>query len=132
MVKNFFVVLLLVFSFSLNAQENTVKDTKNKLEWEDSNEALVEIWKLANGYCKQLQLAGHRDWRLPTKDELISLSKNTALKKKFHNFTENVFWSKDSDPKDEYNIFTIFSGNGFVSASDTCEEYATMCVRDLH
>ena len=46
-------------------------DPKTSLMWmkEDSG-GDGETWQQANDYCRNLQFAGHSDWRLPTIDEL--------------------------------------------------------------
>ena len=54
------------------------------LEWSDVSvaddgyfgEASRYSWEEANSYCKELKEGGHRDWRLPTVDELKMLIRN--------------------------------------------------------
>ncbi len=43
------------------------------LEWMRSTNGVDLRWPDAEDYCRQLELGGHRDWRLPTMDELESL-----------------------------------------------------------
>lgn len=126
MLKKIFIVSLLSLAIGLSAEEQIVLDVKHHLEWQDNNEKNIDIFKMAKGYCKQLDLGSYNDWRLPTKNELVTLSKDKELKKKFQYMTDNVFWSSDTN---FFDAVTVFSGNGFSSFSDKCDQYATICVR---
>ncbi|QOP41193.1 DUF1566 domain-containing protein [Sulfurimonas marina] len=129
MLKKFAAVFLLFSAIAMSAQESYVVDKKHDLMWQDSDEKVIDIWKMARSHCSQLTLGGYDNWRLPTKWELVELSKDNELKQTFKHMKHNVFWSSDDDPKDHYNAITVYSGNGFISNSDKCEEYATICVR---
>ena len=128
MVKSILLVSLLVFSSY--AQERIVKDTKHHLQWQDNSEAEENIWKMAIGYCKQLDINTHNDWRLPTQIELVRLAKSESLKKQFQYLESYVYWSSDLDKNEELNAVTVFSDNGFVSSSDKCDKNFIICVRD--
>lgn len=81
MLKGLGITFLLCCTVMLNAQSGTVVDKKHHLEWEDSDDVPIEIWKMANSYCIHLELDDKDDWRLPTEEELLSLSKNKVFKK---------------------------------------------------
>jgi len=130
-------VTLFLFFIPLHSADNmkTVRsiviDTQESLVWQDNREAVEDIWKMANAYCKQLHLNNSDIWRLPTKEELIELSKNQNLKQDFVFLQKGVYWSSEIDKNDEFSALTVYTGNGFVSSSDKCEKYFVMCVRDL-
>jgi len=131
-------LLFLIFSLSIIqlqaddiiVTQESVIDTRGSLEWQDNSEAEENIWKMAVGYCKQLDIENHHDWRLPTQKELIALSKRGNLKEKFRYLEANVCWSSDSDKDEELNAITVFTGNGFKSSSDKCDKNFIICVRD--
>ena len=85
---------------------------------------------MANSYCKQLKLNG-REWRLPTKKELVSLGKSENLKSKFKFLEEGVYWSSDIDQDEDLNAITIYSSNGFSSSNDKCDKNFIICVHSL-
>lgn len=70
-------VLLCVAAFQVIAQvpaanndSGIVMDKKHGLMWQRSPVRNVDH-KSATAYCKNLELSGSKDWRLPTKDELV-------------------------------------------------------------
>lgn len=121
------IVLWNFMLLGLYAAEVVVLDTQRNLEWYDSEDQYIEKWKLANSYCSNLDVDGHEDWRLPTKEELVSLSKDIQLKQQFKYMRNNIYWTSD---KGLFDSTTVFSGNGFATASDNCEKYAAICVRN--
>lgn len=68
-------------------------------------------WCEAKAFIKSLGYAGYRDWRLPTRDELATLTGVDGLndiKHPFKNVSESFYWSDSSvfgNPKD--NIYWI-------------------------
>ena len=55
-----------------------IKDPKTGFIW--STKLIKLSWKEAMNYCYDLDYAGYKDWRLPTKKELITLCKNNIFK----------------------------------------------------
>ncbi len=45
----------------------------DRLEWMRTGNGEYLRWPDADDYCKNLELAGHADWRLPTMDELEAM-----------------------------------------------------------
>ena len=129
-MKRVLTMILLLVGIHLMAQDGTVIDTKNHLQWQDNVEHNELIWKLSRGYCSQLALGGFHDWRMSTKEELTALSKNKKLKKQFSHFEKALYWSASPDKNDDLSAHTIYSGNGHDSISDKCDKYFAICVRD--
>lgn len=129
MLKYFLSISLLVASLYAGEQ-GFVLDVSKQIEWQDNEEHNEMKYKLAEGYCKQLRLNGFDDWRLPTKEELVALSNNNALKKKFIYLQEALYWSSSLDKAYPLlNAYTVYSGNAHTALSDKCEDYYVICVR---
>lgn len=91
--KEFFYKL-----YKENTEQNLYTLIDNKLMWQDNPEAksTKEHYKEAYKYCDKLDLAGFKDWRVPTLDELQSLYN---IKDKIYNgIGDMYYWSSN-----EYN-----------------------------
>jgi hypothetical protein len=53
--------------------DGTVTDISSGLMWQESDSGQGMDWDNALGYCEDLSLAGHDDWRLPNAKELHSI-----------------------------------------------------------
>lgn len=71
-VTIFGVVGTASFTFTDNG-DGTVTNNASRLMWQQGELTDRLDWDNSNAYCDDLDLAGHTDWRLPTKDELKSL-----------------------------------------------------------
>jgi len=59
-------------SFTDNGN-GTVTDNVTGLMWQQSDDDTERNWDEAGSYCQSLALAGHSDWRLPSRRELMSI-----------------------------------------------------------
>jgi len=53
--------------------DGTVTDLNTGLMWQQSDNGTVREWQEACNYCDGLTLAGHSDWRIPDRRELVSI-----------------------------------------------------------
>ena len=72
---------------------DTIKDTNTRLMWTVKDNGRDITWSSAVSYCNSLNLAGYRNWRLPSIKELERLLRdNTALANRL-NLSGTNFWS---------------------------------------
>ena len=75
-------------------------------------------WQDAVDFCKELEFAGHADWRLPSRKELESLVTNTQLAPALtenHPFLiekSDYYWSSSTYADRTDRAWQIYTGNG--------------------
>jgi len=79
--------------------DNIIKDTSNNFLWQDSDTVKTETknYEDAIQYCKNLELDGQSNWKVPGFLELFSIVDakvyNPTLSKAFKNFSPSNYWT---------------------------------------
>jgi Protein of unknown function (DUF1566) len=69
----FYLTITPLHASYVDIGNGTVIDISTGLMWQQATPANTMTWQQALAYCEGLSLGGYTDWRLPTKNELISL-----------------------------------------------------------
>jgi len=112
------------------------------LEWQPCsanhclNEPQLYTWQEALNYCANLKLNQHTNWRLPNRNELISLidfkQRVPAINIKFKSNTKNnIYWSSSTNPEHPYKAYytSFFSGYSYPSFKGL--DAYVRCVRNI-
>ena len=112
----------------------TVLDNRTGIMWQRAVSPEVYTWAEAKKYTKSLTLAGYSDWRLPTKEELMSIVvKGPAPAidtETFPNTPSEFFWS--SSPYASYATGYAWGVDfdfGDTDGSDTTYGFRVRCAR---
>ena len=78
--------------------DGTVTDKKRRLVWQRAEDRAEYNYQDALAYCSSLELAGHRDWRLPIKEELVDLATEgfDTLQQVFPDIQAERYWAHTS------------------------------------
>lgn len=93
------------FDFVRDDRDEVVTDKATTLMWQDNEEVVLKnlTWGESAQYCSELELAGYKDWRLPTVSELLTLN----------DFTSNGTYTVS-------DVFLHKSANLFHTSSNSC------------
>ena len=88
------------------------------------------IWQDADNLCKNSILGGHKNWRLPTIDELATLFQN---KNSIGGFSNSVYWSSTVSHTDLFGFYmkNIYMGSGELVSINNKLRCNCRCVRTL-
>ncbi len=128
-------------AYTRDAATETVYDSDTNLTWQDNSAVSADMnWTEAIDYCEGLQIATADDWRLPNRNELLSITDMTrydpALNPVFQNDggdSYRVFWTSTStgyhQPENNAYYVQFRAGvGGLHSKGQTA--YHVRCVRD--
>ena len=111
-----------------------------RLMWQDEKQSFKGTWEQAQEYCKLVSLAGYKDWRLPTRVELLSITDKSrykpALNTAFKYITESdypAYWSQTTYAGDSFGAWLVDFSNGAVYGDITIDGFPSRhfvrCVR---
>ena len=91
-----------------------------------------KAWQAALSYCENLDYAGYTDWRLPNKDELMTLVNYDKYSpaSNFPGMTANRFWTSTSRSNYPERAFNIWLSTGRIDTRHKTDySYYVKCVR---
>ncbi len=111
----------------------TVTDNATGLIWQKEDDNTLRNWVDAGTYCADLTLGGSSDWRLPTIEELVSItdkgSSNLLIDPIFTNTNSSYYWSSTTVASVTSNAWVVyfnFGSNNWFLKTNT---YYVRCVR---
>jgi len=111
-----------------------VVDKRTGLMWQDEPKIVSLTQPKAVNYCEGLTLYGHKDWRLPTIDELKSIvdysrpKDEVAIKTEFKH-TQSSGYLTSSKVVDSSSFWVVYFANGTDFWTTDSASYYVRCVR---
>jgi hypothetical protein len=117
-----------------------VLDKETGLVWEQSPGTTAEQWVDAAVLCQLKSVGARTGWRLPTAEELASLSDPTVAPPgptlpsghPFNNVQSASYWSASTLVGAPTWALFVFFGNGLMSYDDKTVGHYIWCVRGGH
>jgi hypothetical protein len=111
-----------------------VIDKVTHLVWQRQIDAGKRGWADAKTYCACLSLAGHDDWRLPTRMELVSIVDSTKDSPAidptaFPATPSEWFWTSSPLAADPAFAWYVYFETGFTNFIEKDSAYRARCVR---
>lgn len=107
-----------------------------RLMWQDENQIFQGTWDQAQEYCKLVSLAGYKDWRLPTRMELLSIADKSRYKPALNTAFKYIvdsdypyYWSQTKVAVDSSDAWVVGFGGGDVSWYVVSGRSFVRCVR---
>lgn len=118
--------------FVLSSDNEVVTDKRTGLIWQKEYDDSGKTWQEALKYCEDSTYAGYSDWRLPNKNELLSLldpGKSNAPYSNFPDMPSRWFWSSSTDVSNPYYAWYMLFNIGSISSYTKTNHYSVRCVR---
>lgn len=132
LITAFTIPLFGVFQSSTVNGDVIVTDTETGLIWQKTYES-GKTWKQALYYCENLTYAGYNDWRLPNRNELLSLVNFEKYEpaSDFPDMHGQYFWSSSTNVNDTSRAWRVDFDNGYVGSyfKTTYSGHNVRCVR---
>ncbi len=118
-----------------DAKKEVVFDSETFLTWQDTrdNVKVRRDWSGAYKYCIALELNNHKDWRLPTKDELLSivdLTGKVKLNPIFEHKIASAYWTSSVPKNDLPLAWRVNFDDGKAHWGAQKFDFNIRCVRD--
>jgi Protein of unknown function (DUF1566) len=116
-------------------KDGTVTDNLTGLMWQQTVPTGTYTWSQAVAYCPTLNIAGHSDWRLPSRIELVSIvdfgvsSGATINATYFPSTPAHSFWSSSPLAGVSSAAWVVPFFNGFADYFDVSLTRNVRCVR---
>ena len=108
-----------------------------RLMWQDEKQIFKGTFEQASEYCRLVNLAGFEDWRLPTIEELSSITDvekyNLTINSVFKHLPELeylFYWSSTKYIKDLLYVWGVNFSDGNIGFNGSSDQYFVRCVRN--
>ena len=110
--------------------ESVVIDTVSGLEWALTSHS-SQTWQTALAYCQDLQYAGHEDWRLPDRHELMSIVdfSTSSPASAISSIMPAGYWSSTSHAQSQENAWYVDFEFGNLLSNAKDQLLHARCVR---
>ena len=114
-----------------DSAEPTVKDALNDLIWTKNSSDFMS-WQAALDYCKKLNYAGEKGWRLPNINELSTILDHSIENpaSNFPDIASTYFWSSSAFIGNEYKkAWRVYTYTGKVETINKTNTAKVLCVK---
>lgn len=130
----FFIWNFLFATERFEEKEATVVDHKTERVWQMSDDGVKRTFNDALEYCKKLMLSGSQGWRLPTIEELSSLTDTNDFDPSSATYLLEIkssyYWSKTETAWDSKLAWSLYFNDGNSYFYKKSDQFYVLCVKD--
>jgi len=111
--------------------DGTVTDNQQGVMWQQTDDGKERSWQEAKKYCENLELAGHKDWRLPEISLLTGILEpaNSPTVDPALRVKPSYYWSAtEGANSNTAKYVNFFYGNTYAYSKDN--SYYALCARN--
>ena len=118
------------FKIEGTAGEQILADTDSGLAWQKDHTSDLN-WDQAKSYCSDLKYGGKDDWRLPDRQELMTIVKykKSNPASDFPGMPAKYFWSQSTSAEYDGFAWWVNFRNGSLNNYDKASTQLVRCVR---
>ena len=113
--------------------KDVVIDKIKALMWQDDIQTQSIKIKWLNSYCKNLTLGNYNDWRVPNREELLSIVNYNKYTPSTYEIFEHIkpdnYWSSTINIHDENSMWTVNFDDGSTIFYPKSSKNSIRCVR---
>jgi hypothetical protein len=120
-------------AYEVSADGLVVTDLRTGLMWQQADDGVKRDWGYSSTYCENLVLGGNSDWRIPSRQELVSIVDygrySPSINPTF-SCQSTYYWSGStlSDVPGGY-FWVVSFGNGHTMNQQQANSLYVRCVR---
>ena len=122
-------------SFIKDVNSEMITDKTTQLMWQDNIEAQNIKREGIDNYCKNLTIGDYNNWRLPNKEELLSIVNYNKYTPAIYNIFEQVksdfYWSSTIDIHNINSLWVVNFDDGSTTSYSRKSKNYVRCVRNI-
>lgn len=119
----------------IDNKDGTITDTKTKKMWQKEGSEERTNWEDAKIYCERSEDGGHKDWRLPTREELesiLDLERHNIAINPIFKCEEAGYWTFTTLIGSTDDAWVVALCDGSIGVGYKASEYFVRAVRDIN
>ena len=115
----------------MDLRDGSVTDLRADFTWEKGDDKTRRSWQEAVDYCDSLELGGKDNWRLPTNQELLTITeygRSQNVMNEIFSYVEGNYWTATPHPGETDRYLTIGYFDSDSNAHPVSSTHLVRCI----